>query len=326
MNNRRILLIVLGAAPFTPRAVFAQPKQPVLIGWLSLSSRESGAHMLAALKDGLAALGWKDGSHIRIEERWADGHDDRLVSLTQELAVKKPALIVARGLRAAIDAAKTAPNIPLVMVSDADPVAAGLVTSLARPGGMITGVAGFTPEIAGKLLELLLAAAPKLKRVGFLAYANNPNLASVMGATRRSATQYSVEARFAEVASPEQIESAMLRLARDGSQALVVLPGQLLTAERRRIMKLALAQRWPVTAGPGGWADAGALVSYGAELVAVYHRAAYFVDRILKGTKPDDIPIEQPTTFELTVNMKTAKLLGLTMPPEIMVRATRVIE
>jgi putative ABC transport system substrate-binding protein len=327
-STRRAFLLAAAAWPVIawPLAALAQSKQPILIGWLHLGSRETGAHVRAALKEGLAALGWKEGSQVRIEERWADGQEDRLPLLAKELAAKKPAVIVASGLRAVVDAAKGAPKIPIVMAAGGDPVATGLVASLARPGGMITGVAGFTAELTGKSLELLLAAAPKVKRVGFLAYSGNPSLAKVMEAARRSAAQYSVEARFAEVASPEEIEPAMSRLAKEGTQALVVMPRALLQTERRRIVRLALAQRWPVVAGPRVFVEDGALLSYGADTVANHRRAAYFVDRILKGAKPADLPIEQPTKFELVVNLKTARAIGLTISQDLLFRADKVIE
>ena len=326
MNNRRNLLITLAASAFRPQVLFAQSKQPILIGWLSLRSRESGGKSFAVLKEGLASLGWKDGSQIRIEERWTDGHDNRLTSFTQELAAKRPALIVASGLRAAVNAAKVAPHIPIVMVSSADPIAAGLVTSLGRPGGMVTGLGGFNVEIGGKLLELLLAASPKVKRVGFLADAGHANRADVTDAARRSADHHSVEARFEEAGSPDAVEPAMSRLVKAGAQGLVVLPGALLVTERRTILKIALMQRWPVVSESRAFAESGGLISYGADGDASHRRAAYYVDRILKGAKPGDIPIEQPTVFEFVVNAKNAKALDLTMPPEIMVQATRVIQ
>ncbi len=327
-KSRRELILAAAAWPALAwaGAVFAQSKQaPVVIGWLSFSSRESGGRSLAALKEGLAALGWKEALQVRIEDRWADGQDDRLASLTQELAAKKPALIIASTLRVTVHAAKEAPKIPIVMVASLDPVAAGLVTSLARPGGMITGVAGFALELAGKHLELLLAAAPKVKRVGFLIPSKSAVLAELLEVARRSATHYAVEARFAEVARAEEIEPAMSRLAKVGAQGLVILPVALFGTERRRILKLALAQRWPVVGG-SAWAEDGALLSYSADTLANYRRAAYYVDRILKGAKPGDLPIEQPMKFELVVNMKTAKALGITIPPSVLVQATRVIE
>jgi putative ABC transport system substrate-binding protein len=306
--------------------VLAQTKQPILIGWVALSSRESRSYLLAALKEGLAALGWKEGPQIIFEERWADGRVDRLALLVKELAAKKPAVIVASGSRATVDAAKEAPKIPIVMSVGGDPVALGLAKSLARPGGLITGVTDLSTDLTEKLLEFLLAAAPKVKRVGFLAYSHTPNKARVMEAARRSATQYSVEARFAEVANSEDIEPAISRLAKEGVQALVLLAGALISTERRRIVKLALAQRWPVVAGPRVFAEDGALLSYSADVAALSRRAAYYVDRILKGAKPGDLPIEQPTKFELVVNLKTAKAIGLTISQDLLFRADKVIE
>jgi len=326
--RRRRLILAAAAWPALAwmRAVSAQSKQPVLIGWLGFTSRESMARSFAAFKAELAALGWKEGAQIRIEDRWAQGQDDRLPSLTLELVGKKPALIVAWAMRVVVVAAKNASGIPIVMVTSNDPVAAGLVTNLARPGGTITGVAGFSIDFAGKFLELLLAAVQNVKRVGFLAYANNPNRAKIMEAARRSVTQHSVEAHFAEVALREEIEPAILRLAKDGAQALVVLPGVLHGAERQRIMKLALAQRWPVVAALSSFAASGALLSYGTDFVASTRRAAHYVDRILKGAKPGDLAIEQPTSFELVVNLKTAKAIGITIPEKLLLRADRVIE
>ena len=325
MNNRRRLVIALGACASVPEKVFAKAKsKPVLIGWLGFASRGAG-RSIAVFKEGLTAAGWKEGTQFTIEERWADGRDDRLAILAQELAAKKPAVIVASNIRAAAVAVKVAPQTPIVFVANNDPVAAGLVTSLARPGGLVTGIAGFGPDRAGKHVELLIAAAPKVKRVGFLVPATGTaDHDVILEMARRSAKQYKVEAHFAETTYPEEIDPAIARLAKEGVQGLVLLPFALMAAERPRILKLAAAERWPVVGNNPAFAEEGALLSYGA--FVDHRRAAHYVDRILKGTKPGDLPIEQPTTFELVVNMKTAKALGLTMPPEIMVRATRVIQ
>jgi putative ABC transport system substrate-binding protein len=306
--------------------VFAQLKQPILIGWLSLGSRESNAHSLAAFKEGLAALGWKEGSQVVIEERWADGRIDRLQPLAQELAAKKPALIVTSALETAVVAVKVAPKVPIVMATGADPVALGLAKSLARPGGMVTGVTTLTISVTEKYLELLLAAAPKVKRVGFLLDSAHPARAFFMENARRSVTQHSVEARFAEAAGPEEIEPALSRLAKEGVQALIVMPGTTFSTEPRRVVKFAQAHRWAMIGGWREFAEEGALLSYGADRLALSRRAAYYVDRILKGAKPGDLPIEQPTKFELMINMKTAKALKLEIPRELAVRADRVIE
>ena len=306
--------------------MIAQTKQaPVLIGWLHLGSRESGAQMLAAFTEGLAALGGKEGSQFRIEERWADGQEDRLPSLAPELAAKKPAIIAAFPVRAAAAATKAAPKTPIVLLGG-DPVPAGLVASLARPGGMVTGVANLVTDISEKYLELLLAAAPKLQRIGFLVDTTAVNHALFLANARRSVAQYPVEARYAEVARPEEVEPALSRLAKERVQALVVMPGQAVGVERRHIAKFALAQRWPVITGQREFTEVGALLSYGVDPSSNSRRAAYYVDRILKGTKPGDLPIEQPTQLELVINLKTAKALKLEIPRDLAVRADRVIE
>ncbi len=307
-------------------AAFGQSKKPpVLIGWLSWGSRESGEHSRNVFKDGLAALGWKEGSNYVLEERWADGHVDRLPGLAAELAVKRPALIVALPVPAARAAAKAAPKTPIVVIGG-DPVSAGLVASHARPGGMVTGLTLVLTEISEKYLELLLAAAPKSRRVGFLFDLNAANVALLKENARRSVAQHKVEARFAEVARLEEIEPALSRLAKEGVHALIVIGTTGLSVERRRIVKFALARRWPVVAGAGFWAEEGALLGYSADGLALSRRAAYYVDRILKGTKPADLPIERPMKFELVLNMKTARALGITIPPTILVRADKVIE
>jgi putative ABC transport system substrate-binding protein len=323
--NRRSLLIVLGATAIAPRAALAQAKQPILIGWFHADSRESSAQYLSAFKEGLAALGWKEGSQIVIEERWADGRPARLQPVAEELAAKKPAIIVAAPTTSIGPVAKAAPKTPIVMASGGDPVAWGLVKSLARPGGMITGLTNFSSSVAEKYIELLLTAAPRVKRVGVLGASTSGNVLT-REAVRRSAVQSSVEARFAELANPDEIEPAIARLAKEGAQALVVLLSPMLRVERRRIMKLALAQRWPVVAGVSEFAEEGALISYSADALANYRRAAYYVDRILKGAKPGDLPIEQPTKFELLINLKTAKTLGLRIPQSVLLRADEVIE
>jgi putative ABC transport system substrate-binding protein len=191
---------------------------------------------------------------------------------------------------------------------------------------MVTGFSNVSSVISEKYVELLLAAAPKLRRIGFLLDTTSGNLAMIMANARRAAAQYSVEGRYAEVARPEEIEPALSRLAKEGVQALVVMPGPTFSAEPRRIVKSAQVQRWPMISGRREFAEEGALLSYGVDVSALYRRAAYYVDRILKGAKPGDLPIEQPTKFELVVNLKTAKALGLTISQDLLFRADKVIE
>jgi putative ABC transport system substrate-binding protein len=327
--NRRRLLCAAAAWPALAwsGAAFAQAKKaPVLIGWLIPSSRESQGHLFAAFKEGLAGLGWKEGSQIVIEERWADGRIDRIPALAGELAAKGPMVIVVGSIAAAASATKVAPKIPIVMVTGGDPVAPGLVASLARPGGMITGITGVTTQVSEKYLEFLLAAAPKLRRIGFLFDSSSRNIALHRENARRAVAQHSVEARYADVARLEEIEAALSRLAKEGVQALVVMPGTRLSNEPQRIVKFAQAQRWPMIGGRREFAEEGALLSYGFDPSALYRRAGYYVDRILKGTKPGDLPIEQPTKFELVLNMKTARALKLDISRELAVRVDRVIE
>ena len=321
-----ILAVIAWPALALTEAVSAQSKQPILIGWLNTDSRELSGQNLTAFKDGLAALGWKQGEHYVIDERWANGRIAPLQPLAEELAAKKPAIIVAGQLTAVPIAARAAPGTPIVMVIGGDPVAAGIVKSLARPGGMITGLTNVSTNVVEKHLELLLAAAPNVKRVGVLGDSTAPLRASAMDAVRRSVAQHQVEARFAEVANPEEIEPVISRLAKEGARALIVTGGLMFRNERQRIVKLALAHRWPIVAGRTEFAEEGALLTYGVDPSASYRRAAYYVDKILKGTKPSDLPIEQPTQFVLVINLKTAKALGIKIPQSILVQATKVIE
>ena len=330
MNKRRTLLIALGAAPLATPAVFPQAKTPVPIGWIHFGSRESFSHHLVAFKKGLAGLGYKEGQQFVLDERWADSRRERLSTLATELAARKPAVIVACFAPAASAAAKAAPSTPIVLVGGTDPVRLGYAQTLARPGGMMTGISNVVEELREKYLELLVDAVPKLRRIGVIADSSrsaSSTLAASMEAVRRSAVRRSIELRFDELSSPEDVEPAVSRLVSWGAEGLVVFSGAVATAEAYRITKLALTHRLPL-AGPGILTDveSGALVGYGPDSSAMLQRAAHYVDRILKGTKPGDLPIEQPMTFELVVNLKTAKALGLRMPPEIMVRATRVIQ
>ena len=328
MNSRRKSLIVLGVVTVSlPRLLFAQSKKrPVVIGWLSLGQRpEAGRGVLAEFKKELATLGWQEGTTYVLEELYAAGQPNRLPALAEELVAKKPALIVASPSPATIAAAKAAPRIPIVQASGISPVNTGLAASLARPEGMVTGLTNISSETSKKLLELLLAAAPKVKRAGILVDAKSPAYPTHIKNTHAAVERFSIEGRFAEVSTNEELDRALPQLAKEAVQALVVLTTGIFNAERHRILQFALSQSWPVIS-EGGWAAAGALLSYSADGLALYRRAAHYVDRILKGARPADLPIEQPTTFELVVNLKTAKALGLTMSSEIMVQATRLIQ
>jgi len=252
VNKRRHLFLYVAAAALAPSAVLAQPKQaPVLIGWLSWSRRNDTFRN--SFYEGMAALGWREGSGYALEGRWAEGQVDRLPGLARELAEKKPALIVATPTPSARAAAMAAPGTPIVVVGG-DPVPAGLVKSYARPGGMITGLSSVFTEISEKFLELLLAAAPGSRRVGFLFDLNASNVGLLKENARRSVGQLSVEARIADVARPEDIEPALARFAKDGIDALIALYGAA-AGERLRVAKFALARGWPVIGG-AAWSRA----------------------------------------------------------------------
>ena len=324
--KRRVLLIATGAWPaLTWSAVgFGQAKQPpVVVGVLTL--RSPAAEEMAGFKEELAARGWKADAQLVIEEVHAGGEADRLPKLAQALAAKKPAVIVATGSsRVARAAANAAPGTPIVIAFISDPVSRGLAKTLARPGGQFTGVSTAGVETVVKFVELLKTVMPALRRLGFLD-STTPG-STMVDSIRRSALHYSVEVGFARADRREEIEPALARLAKQGMQALAIPPSPLPTEARKEILQFAAGQRWPVISGTRLWVEAGALLSYSADSEAQWRRAAYYVDRILRGAKPGDLPIELPATFEMGVNLKTAKALGITLPPEILVRATLVIQ
>ena len=298
---------------------------PMVIGWLNVNSREASLAGLAAFNQGMAELGWKLGARYRLEERYADGRLDRLPALAQELAARNPAVIVTMPSPAAKAAAEAAPTTPIVL-ANGDPLTFGLVTSLARPGGMITGLSNVTADLNQKVVELLVESQPLLKRVGLLADSSSPRLRPFTTSARRAAEHFRVEAIVADAARPEDIEPAFERLVKAKVQGLVILSSTWSAAHLPNIMSLPLAQRWPVVGNLPAIPRLGGLFSYGPDRVALYRRAAFYVDRILKGAKPGDLPIEQPTTFEMVLNMKTAKTLGIKIPRSIFSRATEVIE
>ena len=328
MRRREFITLIGSGAAAWPIAAGAQQQgqRPALIGWLCLQSRETGEHLLVALKEGLATLGWKEGTQFVVEERWADGQVGRLQPLAEELAATKPKIIVAFPVLPVRAVAKAAPDTPIVFAATADPVAAGLAKSLAHPGGMITGISNVVQDITPKHLELLIAVLPELRRVGFLADSTNPARGQLREAADRSVVQYKVKEIYEEVARPAEIDAAISRLADGGAQALVVIASAILVFERQRILRLAAAQRWPVIGWSREWPADGALMSYGVNVSDSLRRAAFYIDKILKGANPGDLPVEQPSKIELIINLKTAKALGLDVPLHWQQLADEVIE
>ena len=306
-------------------ALHAQANAPVVIGWLGAATRDADRNQLNAFNEGMAALGWKMGAQYVLEARHADGYPERLPALALELAAKKPAVIVATLTPPAKAAAAAAPTTPVVM-ANGDPMSSGLVASLAPPGGLITGVSNVTRETSLKVIELLAEVLPRLKRVGFLADSKIPRYVDIVSNARRVAERFRLEAVIVDIAAPQDIEPAIARLAKAKIQTLVILPSTWFSSHLSNIIQLAMAQRWPVVGNLSAIPSQGGLFTFGADTLALARRSAHYVDRILKGAKPGELPIEQPTTFRFAINMKTAKTLGITIPPSVLIRTTEVIE
>ena len=274
----------------------------------------------------MSALGWKEGVHDVMEARWAGGRIERLPALAVELAAKRPAVIVVSPTQPLVAMVKAAPQTAVIQVNASDPVTTGFAASLARPGGMVTGLSNMAGDLTEKYLELLLAAAPRIKRVGFLLDSTNLARVTLADAARRSVARLKVEARFAEAGTPDEIAPALARLAKEEVQGLILVPSPLFNVERQRLVKLANGYRWPMMSNRAEYVTEGALLAYGIDSAEQFRRAAHYVDRILKGARPGDLPIEQPTRFVLAVNLKTASALGLKLPQSILIQATQVIE
>jgi putative tryptophan/tyrosine transport system substrate-binding protein len=278
-----------------------------------------------ALRQGLRDLGWLEGQNLSIEHRWADGKVDRLPGLAVELVHLNVDVIVASGSPALRAVQKATTTIPIVSAAILiDPVGVGLVTSLAHPGGNITGLASQYDEIVTKQVELLAEAVPSLSRVALLRHASTKGTLSEVAAG--AAAKLGLKAHVLEVREIEDLDGALRTAKHNRAQALLVLPSPILNAHRRVLIKLAASHRLPALYEFKDYAADGGLMSYGPSLRDMYRRAASYVDKILKGAKPADLPIERPTKFELVINLKTAKALGLTIPPSLLQRADQVIE
>ena len=327
--KRRALIIAAGTAVVAmPFSVWAQPrKPPVVIGWLDAGSPETSGPYLTIFKEAMTALERREGMDVTFELRWAQGNSERLRGLAAELADRKPAVIVVSPRTATVAVAKAAPGIPIVQASGGSLVAVGLAANLARPGGNVTGLVGLTEETSEKNTEIVLDIFPKAQRIGYLVDTNGINRGrDYVESARRTASRRNVQADFVEVAKADELQFAFEQFRKIGVQAVVLLPNAWFGHERACIMRLGLSHRLPVIGIRSEQAEAGALVSYGFDRAYNFRRAAWYVDQILKGVKPGDLPIEQPANFELVVNLKTAKALGITIPPVVMVPADRVIQ
>jgi putative ABC transport system substrate-binding protein len=327
MDRRAFMGALAGGIVVAPLAAEAQPAGKVWrIGFLTTPSPTAAAYYLEAFREGLRELGYVEGKTIAIEYRFAEGRPERLPALAAELVHLKVDVIVTGGPPAPEEAKQATSTIPIVFAVAGDPVGEGLVASLARPGGNITGLASIAAEVVGKQLELLKEVAPKVSRVAVLLNPSHSAHPLMARQAEGAARALGVQLHILQAGSPAEIDAAFAAMRSQGVGGVLVLRGSLFLAQRTQIAALAAKSRLPAVYGTREEAEAGGLMAYGASLPLLYRRAATYVDRILKGAKPADLPIEQPTKFELVINLKTAKALRLTIPQSLLLRADEVIQ
>lgn len=328
MNNRRKLVIALGAL-VVPLASFAQQHSKVWrVGFLSRRSRPPSitSEVYGAFPRGMRELGYVEGENVIIEWRFADGKFERLPGLAAELVKMKVDVIVTTGTDATRAAQKATSAIPIVMGNVGDPVASGFVKSLAHPEGNITGLTDILIDVSPKHVELLLTMVPRLSRVAVLVNPGNSSHSMTLKSIQTTAHKTKVKILAAEARNPLEIENAFVTMIHEKAGAVIIVQDAFFQQQRRRIAELATKTRLPSVSSRLEYTEAGGLMSYGQNPADNYHRAATYVDKIMKGAKPADLPVEQPTKFELVINGRTAKALGIEIPNSILVQATKVIE
>ena len=328
IQNRKWVGIAALAVAFAMSGVLAQAQQPAKIpriGFLITSSPSAMAPRLNAFRLGLRELGYIEEKNIFIEQRHGDGRFEQLAALAAELVSLKVDVIVTSGPTATRPAKEATSTIPIVMTFDDDPVGSGFVDSLARPGRNITGLSTLAPEISGKRLELLKEVLPKLGRVAVIGASNREGTAQALKEIELAAPALRMKLQFLNIQDPKEIESLFRAAGKARADAILVLQSPILNSHRVQIADLAVKSRIPAMFPASQYVDDGGLMSYGVSISDLDRRAASYVDKILKGAKPADLPIEQPTKFELIINLKAAKQIALTIPPNVLARADRVI-
>jgi putative tryptophan/tyrosine transport system substrate-binding protein len=316
------LMLVVTAAV----AEAQQPKKAWRIGFLSSMSPGAYAHLYTAFQQGLGDLGYVDGQNVMIKARWAEGNSERLPELAAELVGQKVDLIVSTGGTLTALAAKAATtNTPVVFTAGGDLVRVGLISSLGRPGGNLTGLNLLTTELGIKRLELLKETFPKIRRVWVLGNPANPNHVIQVNEIEAAAKELGLQLQVLEARNLNELEAVFSKLSQKSISALLMLPDSMLNAHRERSAELATKSRVPAIFEFKEFVEAGGLMSYGTNIVAVYRRVAVYVDKIVKGAKPSELPVEQPTNLEFVINLKAAKQMGLTIPPNVLSRADKVI-
>jgi len=321
-----LLCLLITVLLLTGFAEAQQAKKIPRIGYLDAPTRDARSARIEVFRQGLRELGYVEGKNIVIEHRYAEGKLDRLPALVAELIRLKVDVFVTGGPTVTRAAKEATAMIPIVMLQDPDPVGNGLVASLARPSGNITGLSSLTADLSGKLLELLQEILPKVSRVAVFETSTNIGNAQQLKETERAAEALGVKLQLLDVLGPKDIETAF-RAAGKGraDAALLVLSGPVVSSHRKQLVELAVRSRLPAIYFTPEWVEDGGLMSYGVSFIDLNRRAATYVDKILKGRKPADLPVEQPKKFEFVVNLKAAKQIGLTIPPNVLARADRVI-
>jgi len=324
--NRRELMLLLSAAMTTARVLRAQQKAIPVVGFLASVSPGPYALYVAAFGQGLRETGWVEGQNVAIEYRWAEGHYDRLPALAADFVARKVDVIVTQGGNFSALAAKNATSsIPIVFLAGGQPVEQGLVASLARPGGNLTGISLLTTELFGKRVELISELVPEARALALIVNPNFRGAEDIIGAVQEAARAKRLQLRILKASTESEINAAFGSLVELRAGALLVGDPSFL-GRREQIVALAEHAAIPAIYEWREFAAAGGLISYGPSLTGTYRNVGTYVGKILNGAKPADLPVQQPTTFELVVNLKTAKALGLTVPPLILARADEVIE
>jgi putative ABC transport system substrate-binding protein len=329
MRRRAFITLLGGGAATWPLAAHAQLAGKLFrVAYFNsgVAPAQGGPDLERALVEGLRELGWIEGKNVAFEYRYAENHADRLPDVAAELVHLKVDVIVAAGTLAPLAAKKATATIPIVMAPAGDPLRSGLVPSLAHPGGNVTGLSLMVPDLGGKRLELLKELLPGISKAAILWNAANPYAADVFRETERAARTLRIDLQSLEVSNPDDFDTVFEAAKVQHPEGLITVEDPLTVAYRKQIVDFAATNRLPVVHGVREFVVAGGLIAYGASLSDLTWRAATYVDKILRGAKPADLPVQQPTKFELIINLKTAKALGLQVPPSLLARADEVIE
>ena len=323
MTRRACGMLLLALAALSPTLSTSEQATKVFhIGFLRPDAPD---FLLDAFREGLRDLGYIEGKNIVIEQRWASGHYDTVPALADELVRMNVDIIVTSATPGALAAKRATNTIPIVIASSADPVASGIVASLAHPGGNITGLTLMNDELAIKRLEILKETVPRISRVAVLWSTSNPTYTRMIERIKAAAPLIRLQVEVVKVASPEQLDQALVEVKKSHANAMFIFEDPVFRANSARIVEFAARNRLPTVYGGSEFVNVGGLMSYGPSHADMFRRAAVYVDKIFKGAKPGDLPIEQPTKFELVVNLKTASALGITIPQSILLRADEVI-